>query len=351
MRSRTLITGCLVSGLVLVASPASAATVTETATTSVQSSTTSAVTTASPRRRTTATALRVARRTNRVIRPASQLAAPAPVTTTPVTTTPVTAPVDATVPVVSPVEVAPVAPVVAAVPVGPSGAAMPTGDLAGWRQVMAEDFTGAALPTGWGSYQGQPGGEPNGNWLQSHTQVGSSMLTLAGYQEAGKFTTGGVMASGAAIGRLTYGKYEVRFRMDKGHGVKYAALLWPAAENWPVGGEIDFAEDGGGTRDHTTATLHYSAANTQIARDLPGDFSQWNTLGVEWSPNKLVYTLNGKEWATVTGSMVPTTAMNLAIQSQAGTCGSYAGATCPDSTTPARVDMQVDWAVAYAYAP
>ena len=232
---------------------------------------------------------------------------------------------------------------------GPSGLAMPTASLPHWRLKSAVDFTGSSLPAGWDSYEGQPGGEPNGLWKHSHAVVKNGVLTLAGYREAGKFVTGGVMAYGASVGQQTYGKYEVRFRIDKGHGVKYAALLWPKSERWPIDGEIDFAEDGGGARGTSTGTLHYGASNSQIQKSLSGDFSKWNTLGVEWSPNKLVYTLNGRPWATVTGSMVPHTPMNLAIQTQAGTCGSWAGATCPNSTTPAHVDMQIDWAVTYSY--
>jgi beta-glucanase (GH16 family) len=234
-------------------------------------------------------------------------------------------------------------------PVGPSGLAMPKTNLTHWKVRSAQDFTGGSLPTGWGSYEGQPGSEPNGYWKHSHTTVNNGVLTLAGYREGGTFVTGGVMASGAGVGQQIYGKYEVRFRIDKGHGVKYAALLWPESEHWPTDGEIDFAEDGGGNRDRSTGTLHYGSSNSQIQKSLGGDFSRWNTLGVEWMPNKLVYTLNGRPWATVTGSAVPRTAMNLAIQTQAGTCGAWAGATCPDASTPARVNMQIDWAVTYSY--
>jgi hypothetical protein len=232
---------------------------------------------------------------------------------------------------------------------GPSGLAMPTASLPHWRVKSAVDFTGRALPAGWGSYEGQPGGEPNGLWKHSHAVVDNGMLTLAGYRDGSKFVTGGVMAYSPAVGQQTYGKYEVRFRIDKGHGIKYAALLWPTSERWPIDGEIDFAEDGGGNRSTSTGTLHYGSNNSQIQKSLSGDFSKWNTLGVEWSPNKLVYTLNGRPWATVAGSAVPHTPMNLAIQTQAGTCGSWAGASCPNSTTPARVNMQIDWAVTYSY--
>jgi hypothetical protein len=254
---------------------------------------------------------------------------PAPVVSVPAVTTPVV-----TTPAVS---------------TSPSGVALPVGNLPGWKQVVAEDFSGSTLPAGWGAYEGTPGGEPNGKWLSSHTTVGNNVLTLAGSQVGDKFATGGLMAGGPTVGGLTYGKYNVRFRMNQGHGVKYAALLWPKNENWPVDGEIDFAEDGGGARDGVTGTVHYGASNSQIQHDLTGDFSNWNTLGVEWTPGKIVYTLNDKAWATVTGASVPHTAMNLAIQTQAGTCGSWAGASCPNSTTPAHVDMQVDWVTEYAY--
>ena len=239
----------------------------------------------------------------------------------------------------------------AALAAGPSGVALPSTDLPHWKLRVAEDFTGTDLPAGWGAYSGQPGGQPNGLWKESHAVVRNGVLTLAGYQDGAKFVTAGVMAYGANVGKQTYGKYEVRFRMAQGHGVKYAVLLWPESERWPIDGEIDFAEDGGTDRRGTTATLHYGADNSQVQKDLTGDFSQWNTLGVEWSPGKLVYTLNGRPWSTVTGAMVPHTPMNLALQTEANTCGTWAGATCPDRTTPAHVDMQVDWTATYTYVP
>lgn len=228
----------------------------------------------------------------------------------------------------------------AAVP-APNPAALPAGDLPGWRQVYAEDFTGGSLPSGWGAYEGQPGGEPDGWWSPSHVTVGDGALQLKGYRDGGRWVTGGVMNSKQAS--TTYGKYEVRFRMTKGNGVKYAILLWPKSENWPIDGEIDFAEDGGGNRTTTSATMHYGANDSIIQRELTGqDFSQWRTVGVEWTPGKLVYTLDGKPWATVASSYVPSGPMDLAIQTETGTCGGkWLG--CPDATTPSQVNLEVDW--------
>ena len=117
--------------------------------------------------------------------------------------------------------------------------------------------------------------------------------------------------------------------------------------SWPP--EIDFAEDGGGNRQTTTATLHYGSGNTQVQRSVNADFTQWHTLGVEWTPGKLVYTLDGQPWATVTNPNVPSRPMVLAMQTQVWGCG-IAGYDCPDASTPASSDVDVDWVVAYARA-
>jgi beta-glucanase (GH16 family) len=221
---------------------------------------------------------------------------------------------------------------------------MPKGDIAGWKQVFADDFTGSTPGSKWGSYSGQPGGNPAGWWMPSHTTTQNGKLTLDGYLDGGKNASGGTSAWSAS--QLTYGKYEVRFRADVGRGYGYAFLLWPASGKWPVDGEIDFAEDGGTDRQGTTATLHYGASNSQIARDLKADFSSWHTIGVEWTAGKLVYTLDGKPWSTVTGSMVPSTPMFLAVQQMALPCTQWTA--CVDSTTPAHTKIEIDWVAVYS---
>jgi len=220
--------------------------------------------------------------------------------------------------------------------------AMPIGNLRGWRQVLAEDFRGTTLPRGWDRYDGQPGGNPHGWWDASHATLRGHDLHLVGDWQNGTFVTGGVMATGFAS---TYGKYEVRFKVARAAGVAYTLLLWPASENWPVGGEIDFAEDGGGARRGTTATLHYGAANNQVQHELRADFTHFQTVGVEWTPGRITYTLNGRPWAAVVGAAVPTGPMRLALQLEAGRGASWSPA--PSRATPRTVDMDIDWVVGY----
>jgi beta-glucanase (GH16 family) len=223
---------------------------------------------------------------------------------------------------------------------------MPVGDIPGWKRVFSDDFTGSALNTqAWGTYSGQPGGDPGGLWDPSHVVVHDGMLELQNYRDpalGGRWVSGGLSSARAL--KQTYGKYLVRFRMDPGYGIAGIVLLWPSNGGWPP--EIDFAEDGGGNRRETTATLHYGASDLQIARSVTTDFSTWHTVGVEWTAGRLVYTLDGAQWATVSGSQVPSEPMEMDIQTQAGTCG-QAATPCPDGSTPDHVNLQVDWVVAY----
>jgi beta-glucanase (GH16 family) len=224
---------------------------------------------------------------------------------------------------------------------------MPIHDLRGWRRVFGDDFVKGFSTSSWGTYSGQPGGDPGGWWDPSHVVVRNCVLNLETYRDAsGRWVSGGVSSSPAL--KQTYGKYEVRVRVDVGKGVAAIMLLWPVADHWPP--EIDFAEDGGetSTRRHIAATLHYGAGDRQIQRTLSADFAKWHTLGVEWTPGRLVYTFDGHPWAVVADPNVPDEPMEMDLQTQAGTCG-VRYAPCPDSTTPQQVRMQVDWVVAYSY--
>jgi hypothetical protein len=231
----------------------------------------------------------------------------------------------------------------------PSGVAMPVGDLPGWHQVLAEDFGGNALDRGrWDVYDGQPGGDPAGWWNPSHVLVGNDMLTIRGSQDqtpnGRSYVTGGI--SNAPSFSQSYGRFDIRFRMDKGLGIAYALLLWPTSNVWPP--EIDIMEDNGHYRSDTSATLHYGADNHMVFRKVAGDFTKWHTAGLEWTPGKLVYYLDGKVWTTMSGSYIPKEPMHIAIQTQAWPCGGTWEA-CPDATTPAAVDLQVDWVTAYSW--
>ncbi len=230
---------------------------------------------------------------------------------------------------------------------------MPTRNRPGWHEVFSDDFTGSSLDSQWAPYWGRPGGDPGGFFDPTHVSVSDGELVISAYQDpaddawdAGPSTyvTGGISSSPSFA--QIYGKYLVRFRMDAGQGIALAVLLWPQNNTWPP--EIDFAEDNGGNRQTNYATLHYGPNNTQVPKSVAVNLTKWNTLGVQWTKGKLVYTLDGSDWATVTNANVPSIPMVLDIQTQGWACGTSTWEQCPNAGTPSRVNLDVAWVVAYA---
>jgi beta-glucanase (GH16 family) len=227
---------------------------------------------------------------------------------------------------------------------------MPVGNILGWRQVFTDNFSGRKLDlTKWRLYWGRPGGDPAGWFDPRHVRVSHGMLVISGYRDRaddGRWATGGLSSS---IGlKQTYGKYLVRFRLDRGVGIGHAVLLMPANNSWPP--ELDMSEDNGSNRTGTLATLHYGKHDKHWSAFLSHlNLTQWHTLGVEWTPGKLQYTVDGRVWETMQGNVVPAVPMVLDIQTEAWPCRGTWG-RCPNASTPRVVRMRVDWVVAYAPA-
>ena len=237
----------------------------------------------------------------------------------------------------------------------PSGVPIPAGNPRGWREVFSDDFTGTSLSARWTAYWGRPGGDPGGFFDPRHVTVSGGQLVISAFQDPaddawdagpGTYVSGGVSSSPSFA--QTYGKYLVRFRMDAGQGVAAAILLWPRTNTWPP--EVDFAEDNGSDRQTNYATLHYGPDNTQVQKSVAVNLTKWHTVGVQWSAGKLVYTLDGTDWATVSNANVPSIPMVLDIQTQGWGCGTSTWEQCPSAGTPSHVNLDVDWVVAYAPA-
>ncbi len=230
---------------------------------------------------------------------------------------------------------------------------MPTGSPPGWHEVFSDDFTGNHLGWRWTAYRGRPGGDPGGFFDPTHVAVSGGELVISASHDpsdtawdAGPntYVTGGISSSPSFA--QTYGRYLVRLRMDAGRGIAHAILLWPQSNTWPP--EIDFSEDNGAARRTDYATLHSGADNTQVQKRIAVNLTEWHTLGVKWTRGRLVYTLDGRTWATVTNANVPSVPMVLDIQTQGWACGTSTWEHCPDADTPAHVNLDVDWVVAYS---
>jgi hypothetical protein len=112
-----------------------------------------------------------------------------------------------------------------------------------------EEFDGTRLGSAWNVYDG-PGHAGNGRRTPSAVSVRDGMLTITG-------NSAGDTAGMEWGGGQRYGRWEGRVRAPASDPSYNALLLlWPDAENFPVGGEIDFMEMMDHTRQKTHVFLH-----------------------------------------------------------------------------------------------
>jgi Glycosyl hydrolases family 16 len=235
----------------------------------------------------------------------------------------------------------------------PGGKAMPVGDLPGWHQVFAGNFT-TAVPAGhfpgsvygarWSVYQnGTPdtwrvGRECPSKVLSVHNGVLDYYLhTVSRFEKWNN-----VHCVAAALPKVhgagqTYGRYSVRFRADPVLDYAMAALLWPNDGKWPDHGEIDFAE---GRLDGTVNAFahHADHGGGQQAFDSHKRFTPWHTATVEWTPGKEVFYLDGKVIGT-SATLVPNKPMHPVLQADT------AYGKVPPNTAAGHI--QIAWVVVY----
>jgi beta-glucanase (GH16 family) len=106
----------------------------------------------------------------------------------------------------------------------------------------------------------------------------------------------------------TYGRFEASIKIPKGQGI------WPAfwmlgGNNWPTTGEIDIMENVGNTPNTVYGTIHgpgYSGANgvggNRTIGSALGD--AFHTYAVDWSPNLIVWYLDGSEYFRATPASI-----------------------------------------------
>lgn len=189
---------------------------------------------------------------------------------------------------------------------GSGGQGATAAEAFGWGEPdKVDDFNDLS---GWNIYDG-PGHAGNGTRSPEAASVADGLLTING---TGDGTTAG-MAWGDG---QKYGRWEGRMKAPKG-SPSYNALflLWPTEENFPVGGEVDFAEITDAAREKVNLFLHYGGDNQQVQGDVAVDATQWHNWAVEWTPQGVTTFLDGKRWwHTDDTSILPPGPMHLCIQ-------------------------------------
>jgi beta-glucanase (GH16 family) len=210
----------------------------------------------------------------------------------------------------------------------------------GWTMIAHDEFDGDTLDEDhWSPYKGRTTDDV-GQHDPDNLSVSDGTL---------KLTSRGNTSAGMAWndGQL-YGRWEARVRAQKGNGYGPVLLLWPDAEDWPEGGEIDIMEIPKGDRTKAHFTVHWGDENTQDGTSTQGDYTQWHTFAVEWTPDHIVGYVDGTEiYRTDDSDANPPRAMHFAMQQDIGPYGDD-WIPARDATTPPTCTFEVDWVRIYA---
>jgi beta-glucanase (GH16 family) len=121
---------------------------------------------------------------------------------------------------------------------------------------------------------------------------GRCEYTSARLNTAGKFTQ-------------TYGTFEARIKMSRGQGMWPAFWMLGTGGGWPDAGEIDIMENVGFEPNTVHGTIHgpgYSGSGgIGAGYSIGSPFADgFHTFRVEWSPNRIVWKVDGNTYQTRT---------------------------------------------------
>ena len=233
-----------------------------------------------------------------------------------------------------------------------------------WKLVWQDDFNGTTIDSTKWSKIPKGGSDWNKHMSSDPACYGQSdgKLYLKGIKNPDTLTdprpylTGGLYTKGKFA--YQYGKIEIHAKLECAQGAWPA--MWMLAEKdkygrYPNNGEIDIMEHLNSDKIiYQTTHSHYTLNLKQ--KDNPPhsgtaklDIDSFNTFGLEWYPDKLVFTLNGVETfrypriAGVDPSQWPyDQPFYVMIDQQLG--GSWVGKVNPDQLP---VQMIVDWVRVY----
>ncbi|OZM81576.1 glycoside hydrolase family 16 protein [Pseudonocardia sp. MH-G8] len=178
----------------------------------------------------------------------------------------------------------------------------------GWGEPNRADEFDGPLGEEWNVYDG-PGHADNGRRTPDAVSIQDGILTITGDPEGN--TAGMAWGEGQK-----YGRWEGRVRAPASdESYNALLLLWPDAEDFPVGGEIDFMEMMDHTRQTTNIFLHFGEDNDQVVGEVQIDATQWHNWAVEWTPDHVAAFVDGEEWwRTEDTQILPPRAMHLCVQ-------------------------------------
>jgi licheninase len=171
------------------------------------------------------------------------------------------------------------------------------------------EFDNPASLDEWWLYDG-PSHTGNGRRTPAAINVADGLVTITGDQQG---NSGGMAPKGPG---QKYGRWEVCAKSPSSAPTYHSVLLlWPDAENWPVGGEIDFTEISDPQRQNVEAWLHFGPDDQRQGTVVPIDATQWHSWAVEWTHDHIATYVDGVQWwQTTDASHFPPGLMHLCMQ-------------------------------------
>lgn len=159
---------------------------------------------------------------------------------------------------------------------------------------------------------------------------------------SGMVSTGPSNKNSAAKLAFTYGQVEVRFKVPEGQGLWPA--IWLLPESTKPRPEIDMLEVLGHDTETLRMHLHPKDRSNRSYGSrftIPGGrklSDGWHTIGLDWTPNRLVFWLDSEKVWEFEGSEVPDEPMYVVMNLAVG--GDFPGS--PDNTTEFPANFLID---------
>jgi beta-glucanase (GH16 family) len=215
----------------------------------------------------------------------------------------------------------------------------PSSPPSGYKLVWADEFDGRTLDTTKWDYRGLGKRRDAINARECVSLDGQGHLVLETAREGDEYRTAMIGTQGKFEPRYGYFECRVQLQTQAGHwsafwlqSPTYGQRLGSLEES---GTEIDIFEFLVNRGDRVQHTLHWDGysqdhKSAEHLADAPGIGSGWHTVGLQWTPQEYVFSVDGREtWRT--GQAVSQHAEYLILSLEVGTwAGQIAKAKLPD---------------------
>jgi len=133
-----------------------------------------------------------------------------------------------------------------------------------------------------------------------------------------------------------------------------AGPVVPSVTLWPIDADVlQFVTAWASIEPSANAYSYLTNPNGQhIQHTWAGNFSDWHTMSVEWTPASLVFTLDDTTTQVIQNAEVPDFPCTLTLQQNANMCTQDSkGLPCVSNNSLQPVNFQIDWVVVYSYTP